>query len=222
MIDNAQINAEDLKEKILEAFSSNDSQPATEEQNALTPESEARGVELVSKILDENSQALESVAYELLGSLVISGVGAADKVAELMMESNPTVYSNSIFKAADRCTDIFVKFALVRAVFRRYPGRYRPYMLTLGRELLHTSSQDSRVFAAAGWMLWKFGGELLPELVALVKGSGSEEERLRLLQDSVRCLGGGALPIVSAAADSDNETLKHSAAEALKRLGQNA
>ena len=211
------------KDELLEIFLGGDLASAETQEKAATDseraERERLGLAKVAEELSANPKSLEGIAFELLGNLLLGGVSVVDKVAELMMDKNPAGYVNAIFKAADRCTVPYVKFTLVRAVFRRYPGRYRPYIMALGRELI-SGAFDEHTIDVTLWLLQKFGAELLPDLVSFMRADGHGQEKIKVLTDAVQLLGGAALPVVTAAADSTDASLAQAGTEALKRIGQ--
>ena len=223
MSENQDLCVEVSKDQLLEAFLGKDVEnlftelvddSETEDDIKLR---EDRGLELFSQAMDSNPRIFEDTAFEVLGSLLMGGVSVVDKVAELMMDKNPAGYVNAIFKAADRCTVPYVKFALVRAIFRRYPGRYRPYILALGRVLITGKSEFYKA-GVASWMLRKFGSELVPDLVSFMKGDISVEERIEVLKESVQMLGSVARPVVAAAMETDSDELRSAGTESLKRI----
>ena len=210
------------KDKLLEIFlggdedaSADEKQQSGEEADLERRERERRGIEALTQILSEDPKAFEGSAFELLGSLIMGGVGAVDKAAELMMDKNPAGYVNAIFRVADKCKVPYIKFVLVRAMFRRYPGRYRPYILSLGHELI-SGEPDENTLDVTLWLLYKFREEFVPDLVSFMNGGAEAPVRLKVLQESVRTLGRFARPVVTAAADGDNEELRRAGLELLK------
>ncbi len=214
---------ESKKDELLEAFLGSDlvaeAGECSESSEELRQARDKAGLEKFSAELTKNPRVLEGAAFEFLGSMILGGVAVVDKAAELMMDKNPAGYVNAIFKAADRCTVPYVKFALVRAVFRRYPGRYRPYILALGRELV-TGEWNEHTLETTSWLLQKFGAELLPDLVTFMHCQGHAQERVQILKEAVQRLGAAALPVVSAAVSSDQKELADAGEIALKQIGQ--
>lgn len=209
-----------VKDQLLEAFLGKDltlESTSGPEQEAQRQQREEAGLNLAAEELKRDPKVFEGIAFEILGSLILGGVGVVDKVAELMMDKNPAGYVNAIFKAADRCTDVYVKFTLVRAVFRRYPGRYRPYILALGRQLMGRPL-DKRISDTTIWMLHKFGAEILPDLVGLMRGADAIPERIRILKETAQILGATSLPVITAAADSGVPELSQTALDLLQRF----
>ncbi|MGM9999324.1 MAG: hypothetical protein ACI38Q_08070 [Candidatus Bruticola sp.] len=221
-LQNRNNSCECKKDELLEVFLGSDLGAADTQEKAADAERierERLGLAKVAEELNANPKSLEGIAFELLGNLLLGGVSVVDKVAELMMDKNPVGYVNAIFKAADRCTVPYVKFALVRSVFRRYPGRYRPYIMALGRELI-SGAFDEHTIDVTSWLLQKFGAEILPDLVSFMRSEGHGPEKIKILHDTVQMLGSTALPVVTAAADSDCAKLAQAGLEALKRVGQ--
>lgn len=132
------------------------------------------------------------------------------------MESDPKLFEAPVAAAAEAPTTPQTRFRLTRAVFRRFPGRYRQRMLEVGREVLATGEVAPEV---AVWLVHKFGAELVPELVDYVGRRGGGVERLGVLHEAVKVLGLGADPILQAARGSDSEELSGAAREALRRMG---
>lgn len=209
MSENIGMSCETVKDRLLAAF-----------LNEGSSEREEEGLKLAVELLTENPKVFEGSAFEILVSLMIDGVSCIDKLAELMMDKNPAGYVNAIFKAADRCKIPYIKFSLVRAVFRRYPGRYRPYILALGRELL-AHPADEHTAEVTLWLVQKFGAELVPDLVTFMEGGAASADKIKILQGAVAQMGVGAMSIVTAAADSSDAELAAAGLESLKRLGNN-
>ena len=210
------------KDKLLEIFLGGDEEASAgekpqprEEDDLERRDRERKGLEALAQILSEDPKAFENSAFEILGSLVLGGVGAIDKVAELMMDKNPAGYVNAIFRVADKCKVPYIKFVLVRAMFRRYPGRYRPYILSLGHELMNGEPSEHTLDVAL-WLLYKFREEFVPDFVSFMNGKAEAAARVKVLQESVRTLGRFARPVVTAAADSENGELRSAGLELLK------
>lgn len=208
MSDDTRLSSESLKERLLAVVAADASKTDFGARTALAE---------VMSALEHDPQGLESVAFDVLGRLSVLDCAALGKVAEAMMEKNPSLFESSVFRTAQACPCLYCKFVLVRAVFRRFPGRYRPYMLTVGRDLLH-SEATPRVSLAVTWLIWKFGAELVPDLLAYMNDGVSVEDRCLVLAEAVRCLGAGALPIVTAAASSHVPELSERGREFLRRL----
>jgi len=133
-----------------------------------------------------------------------------------MMEANPRLFEASVAGAAEACSVPQARFRLTRAVFRRFPGRYRQRMLEVGREVLASGEVPPEV---AVWLVRKFGAELVPDLVGYVRYPGGGAERLDILHEAVKVLGLGADPVLQAALGSGCEELEEAAREALRRMG---
>ncbi|MGM9992684.1 MAG: hypothetical protein ACI376_07590 [Candidatus Bruticola sp.] len=209
------------KNELLEIFLGSDLEAVSLQEKIADSdraEREKLGFEKVAEELSADPKSLENIAFELLGSLLLGGVSVVDKVAELMMDKNPVGYVNAIFRAADRCTVPYMKFALVRAVFRRYPGRYRHYLMALGRELI-SGPFDEHTIEVTSWLLQKFGAEILPDLVSFMRSEGHGSEKVKVLRDTVQMLGRTALPVITAASNSSCVELAEAGAEVLKRVG---
>ncbi len=173
--------------------------------------------ELVEELLLRDPQGLAREARGFLTRVPLQGADPpADETADLMMESDPKLFEAPVAAAAEASTTSQTRFRLTRAVFRRFPGRYRQRMLEVGREVLATGEVAPEV---AVWLVYKFGAELVPELVDYVGRRGGGAERLGVLHEAVKVLGLGADPILQAARDSDSEELSGAAREALRRMG---
>lgn len=180
-------------------------------------ESGKQTLECLEQALEYNPEFLSGQVESFVAGLCSQGAAFIDRVAELLMDKNPSFYEKSLFAAAEACTCPYVRFGLVRAGFRRFPGRHRHLMLKTGRELLQSES-SARVAKLTLWMVWKFGAELTPELVAFMKSNASLDDRILVLNEAAKCLGLGALPVATAAADSNQEELAVAAQDVLKRL----
>ncbi len=176
--------------------------------------------DLVAVLLVEEPDRLARVAGSFLaGAGVLPGDHPADETADAMMEADPKRFEAPVAAAAESATGPLARFRLTRAVFRRFPGRYRERMLEVGREVLRTEEADGEV---ALWLLRKFGAELVPELLAMMRRPRGAGRRMELLRESVRILGPGADPLLQAGLGSGCEELENAAREALQRLGGRA
>ena len=186
---------------------------------------------LIEKFTQDGSSALATLnellagdkshfsdnSYAFLAALAASEVPEAYKAAEALMEANPAMYEASVCKVAGACQNVRAKFSLLRAVFRRFPGRYRQQLLEVSRELCRNDNGESAELIK--WMIWKFGGEIVPELISFINGSAPAALRAEVLAESAKCLGKSAMPLILAAASSEEAELSNSATECLRRLG---
>jgi hypothetical protein len=173
--------------------------------------------DLVEELLTRDPEGLAREARWFLSlAWPASGEHPADETADLMMEANPRLFEATVAGAAEACSAPQTRFRLTRAVFRRFPGRYRQRMLEVGREVLASGEVPPEV---AVWLVRKFGAELVPDLVGYVRCPGSGAERLDVLHEAVKVLGLGADPVLQAALGSGCEELEAAAREALRRMG---
>jgi hypothetical protein len=183
-------------------------------------EARQRCRDLVTALLVEDPARLALAARTFLATPgVIPGDYPADQTADAMMEADPKRFEAPVAAAAESAAGPLARFRLTRAVFRRFPGRYRERMLEVGRDVLGTAEVDAEV---ASWLLRKFGAEVVPELVAFMRRPGAKDQQLLVLREAVRILGPGADPVVQASLGSGCEELEKAAREALNRLGGRA
>ncbi|MCR5662401.1 MAG: hypothetical protein K6G50_09775 [bacterium] len=175
------------------------------------------GLAKLNELLAGDKSYFSDNSYAFLAALAANEVAEADKAAEALMEANPAMYESSVCKVAGACQNIRAKFSLLRAVFRRFPGRYRQQLLEVSRELCRGDNGESADLIK--WMIWKFGGEIVPELISFINGSAPASIRAEVLAESARCLGKSAMPLILAAASSEEPELSNSATECLRRLG---
>lgn len=173
--------------------------------------------DLVNALLVEDPARLARVAGAFLARPgVLPGDCPADETADAMMEADPKRFESPVAAAAESATSSLTRFRLTRAVFRRFPGRYRERMLEVGREVLRTEDPDGEV---ALWLLRKFGVEVVPELLAFMRRPVELDRQLAVMRESVRILGPGADPVLQACLGSGRDELEQAAREALERLG---
>lgn len=186
---------------------------------ALAPlEARARCGELVRLLLVQAPERLAAVAETLLTAPGAQpGDQPFDDTADGMMEANPRLFEAPVAAAAEASQSPLARFRLTRAVFRRFPGRYRERMLEVGREALRV--EEAHAPEVAVWMVRKFGAELVPDLVGLMRRPGAQDTRVPALQEAVKILGPGALAVVEAARGTGCEALERAAQECLHRLG---
>ena len=173
--------------------------------------------DLVSQLLARDPAGLAAVARQFLEAPGgTPGDYPCDETADAMMEADPRSFEAPVAAAAEACPALPARFRMTRAVFRRFPGRYRERMLEVGREVL--AGEDPGAEAAI-WLVRKFGAELAPDLVDFMRRGELGAERAAVLQEVVRVLGPGAVPVARAALGSSCEALEEAAHEALQRLG---
>ncbi len=176
--------------------------------------------DLVPALLAEDPARLALAARTFLTTPgLVPGDYPADETADAMMEADPKLFEAPVAAAAESAAGPLARFRVTRAVFRRFPGRYRERMLEVGREVLGTADVDAEV---ASWLLRKFGAEVVPELVAFMHRPAGKEQQLVVLREAVRILGPGADPVIQASLGSGCEELEKAAREALHRLGTQA
>lgn len=163
-------------------------------------------------VLRQDPQRLAGVAETLLAS------PAAADTADAMMETNPKLFESPVVHAAERSTDPVARFRLWRAVFRRYPGRYREQVFGAGRQAMNLPDEGASVEVAT-WMTDKFGHEVVPELLDLMHRKDGQGQRIGLLHEAVKVLGPGAVPVAEAALEAGFPELAEAARHALHALG---
>ena len=106
-------------------------------QAALDPlEARARCGELVRLLLAQAPERLAAVAETLLTAPGAQpGDQPFDDTADGMMEANPRLFEAPVAAAAEASQGPLARFRLTRAVFRRFPGRYRERMLEVVLEV---------------------------------------------------------------------------------------
>lgn len=155
-----------------------------------------------------------------LAEALLASTQAAE-AAEAMMEASPSRFEPLVAAAAERGPDAFERFRLWRAVFRRYPGHYRERIFDAGRQAMAVPDEGQAVEVAV-WMTDKFGHEVVPDLVDLMHRREGDGLRVAALQEAVKVLGPGAVPVAEAALESGFPALVDAAHQALHRLGAEA
>lgn len=183
--------------------------------SALTDEALLQGAAdpaFLMTVLRQDPQRLAGIAETLLES------PAAAATADAMMETNPKLFETPVAHAAERSTDPVARFRLWRAVFRRYPGRYREQVFKAGRHAMNLPDEEASVQVAT-WMTDKFGHEVVPELLDLMHRRDGQGQRIALLHEAVKVLGPGAVPVAEAALEAGFPELAEAARHALHALG---